>query len=103
METPTHGPAKIDVLFSRHGTGWRLYVHGWIAPYVKQRLDQHGEAFPVAAPDLEDLHRYMWQLDTPYVQRATTVGGVAIEATGRSAVALWEWLYEHLAAVELER
>jgi hypothetical protein len=103
MEPPVLGRAKIDVFFSRQGTAWRLYVHGWIAPYVKQRLDEHGEASPVLPPNLEELHRYMWQLDAPYLQKMTTVGGVAIEAKGRSAVALWEWLYEHLAAAELER
>jgi hypothetical protein len=103
MDALRDGSTKIEVLFSRHADAWRLYVHGWIAPYVKQQLDEYGEAFPVPAPDLEDLHRYMWQLDAPYVQTTTTVGGVAIEATGRSAVALWEWLYEHLTAPKLGR
>jgi len=60
MVIPFHEAAKIEALFSRHGEAWRLYVHGWIAPYVKQKLDQHGEAFPVPAPNPQDLHEYMW-------------------------------------------
>lgn len=103
METPTREPAKIEALFSRHGDAWRLYVHGWIAPYVKSQLDEHGEAFPVRAPDAQDLHDYMWKLDAPYVEQRTTSGGLAIEAKGRSAVALWEWLDEYLTAPKLER
>jgi hypothetical protein len=103
MVIPLRGPAKIEALFSRHGAGWRLYVHGWVAPYLKQKLDQYGEAFPVSAPDPQDLHQYMWRLDAPYVGQPTAAGGLAIEATGRSAVALWEWLDEHLSASKLER
>jgi hypothetical protein len=70
---------------------------------VKQKLDRHGEAFPVRAPDAKDLHDFMWGLDAPYVEQPTTSGGLAIEATGRSAVALWEWLDGYLAATQLER
>ena len=103
MVIPIREAAKIEALFSRHGDAWRLYVHGWIAPYLKLHLDEHGEAFPVGPPDAGDLHEYMWKLDAPYVERPTAAGGLAIEAKGRSAVALWEWLHEHFAAAELER
>lgn len=89
---------RIEVLFSRQGEAWRLYVVGWIAPYVRGKLDRQGEAFPVLAPDLNDLERYMWNVDAPFVRADTAVGGVAIEARGRSAVALWEWLDGHLVA-----
>lgn len=103
MVVPFRDAAKIEALFSRHGDGWRLYVHGWMAPYLKQKLDRHGEAFPVPAPDPRDLHQFMWQLDAPYVEQPTAVGGLAIEAKGRSAVALWEWLDEHISTPKLVR
>jgi hypothetical protein len=51
----------------------------------------------VREPDLTDLREHMWKLDTPYTEARTTLGGVAIEARGRSAVALWEWLDGQLA------
>lgn len=95
--------AKIEVFIGRHGDAWRLYTHGWVAPFLKQKLDRHGEAFPVGEPDLADLEEYMWGLDAPYLVQTSTAGGVAIEAKGRSAVALWEWLDEHLSTSKLER
>jgi hypothetical protein len=103
MVIPLRNAAKIEALFSRHGDAWRLYVRGWVAPYLNQQLDRYGEAFPVGPPDAKDLHNFMWQLDAPYVEQRTALGGLAIEAKGRSVVALWEWLYEHVATTELER
>lgn len=82
----------IEVLISRHGSAWRVYAHGWVAPYVRSRLDADREALVAAAPDLADLDRYMWGLDAPYTKRSTSAGGVALEARGRSAIMLWEWL-----------
>jgi hypothetical protein len=79
-------PPEISVLFSRDREGWRLYADGWVAPFVRQKLDAHREAYPVCEPDLADLERYMWKLDAPYVRRSTSVGGSLIEAKGRSAI-----------------
>jgi hypothetical protein len=93
----TRPQPKLEVFFGRHGDAWRVYVNGWAAPYVRQKLDEHGEAWPVREPDLTDLREHMWKLDTPYTEARTTLGGVAIEARGRSAVALWEWLDGQLA------
>lgn len=86
----------LEVFFGRHGDAWRVYVNGWAAPYVRNRLDEHKEAWPVPAPDLADLRQYMWKLDAPFAEAPTMLGGVALTARGRSAVALWEWLDEHL-------
>jgi hypothetical protein len=99
----TRPQAKLEVFFGRHGGAWRVYVNGWAAPYVRSKLDQHGEAWPVAAPDLADLRQYMWKLDAPYAEAPTVLGGVALEAQGRSAVALWEWLDGYLTPAPLER
>jgi hypothetical protein len=87
----------LEVFFGRHADSWRVYVNGWAAPYVCSKLDEHGEACSVREPDLTDLHDFMWRLDSPYTEARTTLGGVAIEARGRSAVALWEWLDAYLA------
>jgi hypothetical protein len=92
MELAATREAKIELLFSRQGDAWRLYAHGWVAPYVRRKLDASGEAFPVCEPDLADLERYMWKLDAPYRNKKTSVGGVMIEARDRSAIMIWEWL-----------
>jgi hypothetical protein len=85
------------MLFSRERRSWRLYADGWIAPYVRSKLDADREAYPLREPDLADLEQYMWKLDAPYVRRSTSVGGIVIEARGRSVVMIWEWLDAHLS------
>lgn len=95
--------AKLELFFGRDRDAWRLYVHGWAAPFIKAKLDANNEAFPVAEPDLVDLEKYMWGLDAPYVAKTTTAGGVMIEASNRSAIVIWEWLDGHLKATNLGR
>jgi hypothetical protein len=90
--TETKTVATTDAFIGRHGDGWRLYVVGWTAPYLRQKLDQHGEAFPTREPDLADLERFMWGLDAPYQRRLTLSGDVELQAKGRSAIVLAEWL-----------
>lgn len=92
MDLAATREAKIELLFSRHGDAWRLYADGWVAPYVRRKLDANREGFPVREPDLADLERFMWNLDAPYRHKKTSVGGVMIEARDRSAIVLWEWL-----------
>jgi len=87
-----------ESMFSRERDAWRLYVDGWIASYVRSKLDAEREAYPVREPDLADLEQYMWKLDAPYVRRSTSVGGIVIEVRGRSTIMLWEWLDAHLSA-----
>jgi len=82
----------IELLIGRDQDSWRLYTHGWVPPYVKGKLDLHGEAFPVDEPDLQGLENFMFQLDAPYTKRVTESGSVEIEARGRSAIVLGEWL-----------
>jgi hypothetical protein len=91
-----HAPAKLEIVFSRDGAVWHVRVRGWPAPYVRRGLDDFGGPFPVREPDLEDLANFMRRLEAPYVQAAMTLGGVAIEGSGQSAVALWEWLGTYL-------
>jgi hypothetical protein len=99
MEQPVRRQQPtLEVFFDRHGDAWRLYVRGWTPPYVRVKLDEHGEAFPVQAPDRDALRDYMWTLDAPYHEQPTTDdAGLALEASGRSAVMLWEWLDDCLA------
>jgi hypothetical protein len=54
--------------------------------------------FPVGAPDVVDLDRFMWDLDSPYGRKATADGGLEIVAKGRSAVALAVWLEDLVRA-----
>jgi hypothetical protein len=89
-------PLRVELLFAKDREAWRLYVHGWVAPYVRHRLSQYGEAFPLPKPDFDDLEKFMWETDAPYIKRMTKAEGAEIEATGRSAVALNEWLDEYL-------
>lgn len=85
---------KLDLFLSPHGEAWRLYVgaRSWAPPMLRKRMDRHGEVFPVAAPDLDDLERHMWGCDAPYEKRVATTGGVELGAVGRSAVVLLVWL-----------
>jgi hypothetical protein len=91
----------LDIFIGRSGDAWRLYVAAtsWKPGLLRDRTDAHGEIFPVARPDVEDLDRFMWSVDSPFTRRPTTDGGVEILAKGRSAVTLLVWL-EGLVAVE---
>jgi hypothetical protein len=84
----------LDLFIGRDGDAWRLYVApaSWRPGLLQMRMDEHGEIFPVAQPDPDDLERFMWDTDSPYEQRRTGDGGVEILAKGRSAVTLLVWL-----------
>ena len=89
LQTPV-----IDIFIGRDGEAWRLYVAptSWKPGVLRNRMDEHGEIFPVAKPDVEDLHRFMWDVDSPFERRPTTDGGLEVLAKGRSAVTLLVWL-----------
>jgi hypothetical protein len=85
----------LDLFIGRDGDAWRIYVAptSWKPELLERRMDEHGEIFPVASPDLADLDRLMWKADAPFERRPTTDGGVEILAQGRSAkVLLLGWL-----------
>jgi hypothetical protein len=85
----------LDLFIGRDGDAWRLYVTStsWKPELLRRRIDEHGEIFPVAAPDLADLDRLMCDADAPFERRPTTDGGVEVLAQGRSAkVLLLGWL-----------
>jgi hypothetical protein len=87
----------LDLFIGRDGDGWRLYVAAtsWTPGLLWRRMDERGEIFPVAAPDLADLDRLMGNADAPFDRRPTTDGGVEVLAKGRSAkVLLLGWLTE---------
>jgi hypothetical protein len=56
------------------------------------RMDERGSVFPVAKPDVADLDRFMWNVDSPFERSPTTDGRFEIFAKGRSAIALLVWL-----------
>ncbi len=90
----TEQAPALDLFLSRHGDAWRLYVApgSWAPPVLANRMDEHREIYPVREPDLDDLERHMWAADAPYSKRVTSLGGVELGATGRSAVVMLVWL-----------
>src|SRR5450432_2569423 len=51
----------LDLFIGRDGDAWRLYVAptSWTPELLRRRMDERGDIFPVAAPDLADLDRVM--------------------------------------------
>jgi hypothetical protein len=85
----------LDLFVGRDGDAWRLYVAAtsWKPEVLRRRMDEHGEIFPVAAPDLADLERLMGNAGAPFEKRPTTDGGVEVLAQGRSAkILVLGWL-----------
>jgi hypothetical protein len=85
----------LDLFIGRDGNAWRLYVAptSWKPELLRRRMDEHGEIFPVSAPDFTDLDRLMWNSHAPFERRPTTDGGVEVLAQGRSAkVLLLGWV-----------
>jgi hypothetical protein len=85
----------LDLFVGRDGDAWRLYVAptSWKPEHLRRRMDERGEIFPVAAPDLADLDGLMGNANAPFERRPTTDGGVEVLARGRSAkVLLLGWL-----------
>jgi len=58
----------LDLFIGRHGDAWRLYVAptSWKPGLIRNRMDERGEIFPVARPDVDDLDRFMWNVDSPF-------------------------------------
>jgi hypothetical protein len=84
----------LDLFIGRDHDAWRLYVAetSWTPGLLRARMDEHGEIFPVARPDADDLDKFMFETDSPYEHRRTSDGGIEILAKGRSAVTLLVWL-----------
>jgi hypothetical protein len=85
----------LDLFIGRHGAAWRLYVAptSWKPELLRRQMNERGEIFPVAEPDVADLDRMMCNAHAPFERRPTMDGGVEILAHGRSAkVVLLGWL-----------
>jgi hypothetical protein len=83
---------RLDVFCARQDDAWRTYVRaGWQPRYLRQHLDDEGEAFP-AHFDFEDLDRHMTEHRAEFTKELSAVGGVRLTAHGRSAEALALWL-----------
>ena len=85
----------LDLFIGRHGAAWRLYFAptSWKPEPFQRQMDQRGEIFPVAEPDVAELDRVMWNARAPFERRPTRDGGVEILVQGRSAkVLLLGWL-----------
>jgi hypothetical protein len=85
----------LEVLLARETKGARLYVAAWCPPSIRLILDRQMSAVLTEFPDVSNLDRFMFAADAPYVARATSAG-FEIEAHGRSAIVLGEWLEERL-------
>lgn len=83
---------RLDVFCARHGEAWRTYVRpGWQPRYLRQHLDDEGEAFP-AHFDFEDLDRHMREHQAALEKEGSVAGGVRLVARGQAAEALALWL-----------
>jgi len=60
----------LDIFIGRRGDAWRLDVapSSWKPGLLWIRMDGHGEIFPVARPDVDDLDRFMWDVDSPFAK-----------------------------------
>jgi hypothetical protein len=87
----------LDVFIGRQGDAWRLYFSG-----LTGRVEGWS-IFPVGRPDVADLDRFMWDLDSPFERKATADGGLEILAKGRSALALAVWLEDLVRVGSPER
>jgi hypothetical protein len=83
---------RLDVFCARQQDAWRIYVRrGWLPRYLRQHLDDEGEAFP-AHLDFEDLDRHMLEHRAVFERQTSAASGVRLTAKGRSAEALALWL-----------
>ncbi len=91
--------SQIELLVARQGDAFRLYVAGWIPDYLREHLDEHGEAARVTF-DSQALERSMWDSDAPYRIRQVPAG-FEVEATGRSADYLARYVADVLGDARL--
>lgn len=89
---------KLEILVSRDGDVWRLYVHGWIMPSLREMLDGHREALLQHRPEPSELEQYLCGRGAAYDYAPTLQGGFMITTVGRSTVVLSEWLSAELYA-----
>jgi hypothetical protein len=83
---------RIDVFCARQDDAWRTYLRTGFQPrYLRQHLDEEGEAFP-ALFDFEDLDRHMREHQATLEKQNSAVGGVRLIAYGHSAETLALWL-----------
>ncbi|HKO48557.1 MAG TPA: hypothetical protein VJV79_12585 [Polyangiaceae bacterium] len=83
---------QLDVFCSRQEDAWRTYVWpGWRPRYLRQHLDEEGEAFP-AHFDFDDLDRHMLEQHAVLEKQVSAIGDVRLVAHGRAAEALALWL-----------
>jgi hypothetical protein len=81
----------LELLVLPEGSGARIYVAGWCPPAVRLKLDSQKGARLSAFPDPEDLQKFMWGADAPYISRGAG-RGIEIQARGRAAIVLGEWI-----------
>lgn len=94
----------LDIYIGRDGERWRLHVApmSWLPGVVRRHMNERREVFPVAKPDAADLDAFMFAMDAPYERRLTADGGLEIQASGRSAIVLHEWIADLVGARENE-
>lgn len=83
---------------ARDGEAWRVYVEAeWLPPYLEHYFDRYREAYP-ALLDFDDLDRYMAARGAKYRKHITATGSVELDADGKAAVTLSEWLSRAFAS-----
>jgi hypothetical protein len=83
---------ELDVFCSLQGDAYRAYFRpGWLPKYLRQHLDEDGEAYP-AHLDFEDLARHVRESDATVSIERSRLGGCRLIGRGASAEVLAAWL-----------
>ncbi len=91
----------LQVVFGQDGATWQVRVRGWLPAHLRHLLETRNQVGTLPEPAFTDLAEHMAFLGAPYA-RYGAAGREVIEAQGRSAVALWEWLYRYLDAADAQ-
>lgn len=88
----------LNLFCTQEGDWWRVYTRAVRPPpFLRQCVDEHGEAFPVAL-DFDDLGDYMQSRQADYVKRTSNRGDIELIARGRAALDLAEWFASAFAS-----
>ncbi len=99
-ESLFHGRV-VQIAFKQDRGTWQLEARGWLSTHLRHLLETQNRAGSLPQPRFAELNDHMQLLGASYA-RYGVAGREVIEAQGRSAVALWEWLYRYLGVADAD-